>query len=191
MSWTSEEPPETNFIRNYCLNHLVLDDVIGILFSSTKVTNNLSAAYEQHCTFSLQDQNVISKNTFRNISCKTENFKNAFYSFWISEWIKLEAEIKKSDNLRSSFNIHDPLAITLVTRLRLDFSQLNEFKFRHNIRDTMSPMYDCGTEIESTEHFLFERNHLFKSLHYIKPPILNIEKNILTNVLLLNQKSMK
>ena len=93
--------------------------------------------------------------------------------------------------MRSTFNIHDPLAITLVTRLRLDFSQLNEFKFRRNIRDTMSPMYDCSAEIESMEHFLLERNHLFKSLHYIKPPILNIEKNTLRNVLLLNQKSMK
>ena len=52
-------------------------------------------------------------------------------------------------------------------------------------------MCESGFEIESMEHFLLrcsffavERNHVLKSLHNIKPPILNFEKNILKNVLL-------
>ena len=52
-------------------------------------------------------------------------------------------------------------------------------------------MCDCGFEIDSTEHFLLrcpffavERNDIFKRLHIIKSPILNLEKNILANVLL-------
>ena len=55
----------------------------------------------------------------------------------------------------------------------------------------MSPICDCGSEIDSREHFLFTlsifavgRNHLFKSLLNIKPSILNVGKNKLTNVLL-------
>ena len=35
-------------------------------------------------------------------------------------------------NKRFTFNIHDPVGIRLQTRLRLDFSQLNEHKFGHN-----------------------------------------------------------
>ena len=33
-------------------------------------------------------------------------------------------------------------------------SYLNEHKFRHNFRNTVSPMFDRGSEIESKEHFL-------------------------------------
>ena len=52
-------------------------------------------------------------------------------------------------------------------------------------------MYDFIYEIGSAEHLIFrrtffavERNHLFKSVQNIKSPILNLEKNILTNVFL-------
>ena len=52
-------------------------------------------------------------------------------------------------------------------------------------------MYDFGYEIGSAEHLIFcctffavERNHLFKSVQNMKSPILNLEKNILTNVFL-------
>ena len=87
-------------------------------------------------------------------------------------------------NKRSTFNMYDPIGVILVKRLPLDLHQLNEFKFRHSFSDIVSPICDCGSEIESTEHFLLESNHLFKSLPNIKPPILNLEKNTLTNVLL-------
>ena len=53
-----------------------------------------------------------------------------------------------------TLNLHDLISIRLVTRLRLDFNQLNAFKFRHNFWDTMSPMCGCGSEAESKEHFL-------------------------------------
>ena len=39
-------------------------------------------------------------------------------------------------------------------RLRLQFSHLNEHKFRHGISDTINSMCACVTEIETTEHFL-------------------------------------
>ena len=44
--------------------------------------------------------------------------------------------------------------MTLLTRLRLQFSHLNEHKFRHGFSDTIYPMCACGTEVETTEHFL-------------------------------------
>ena len=55
---------------------------------------------------------------------------------------------------RSASSINDPLGIKLLTKLRLSFSHLNEDKFRHNFRETVNAVCNCGSEIESTQHFL-------------------------------------
>ena len=52
------------------------------------------------------------------------------------------------------FSVYDPLGVKLLTRLRLEFSHLNEHKFRHGFKDTLSPLCTCGAEVETTEHFL-------------------------------------
>ena len=44
--------------------------------------------------------------------------------------------------------------LKLLTRLRLNFSHLNEHSFRHGFKDTVDPMCECGLEIETTLHFL-------------------------------------
>ena len=54
---------------------------------------------------------------------------------------------------RLLFSIHDPTGVKFLTRLWLKFSHLNEHKFRHNFKDTVVTMCDCGTETETTEHF--------------------------------------
>ena len=46
------------------------------------------------------------------------------------------------------------LFIKLITRFRVEFTYLNEHKFRRHFSDTVSRMCDCGSEIESTQHFL-------------------------------------
>ena len=69
----------------------------------------------------------------------------------------------------------------LLTRLRLQFSHLNEHKFRHGFNDTVDPFCACGNEIETTEHF-FLRCHffsaqgkeLFKSLEKLDPYFLKL-----------------
>ena len=90
---------------------------------------------------------------------------------------------------RSIFSIHDSTGIKLLTRLRLGFSHLNEHKLWQNFRDTVSAMCDCGSELESTQHFLLrcpffncERKKLFESLHNIKPAILEFQKGFLSNI---------
>ena len=40
----------------------------------------------------------------------------------------------------STFSMSDPLSLKLLTRLRLNFSDPNESKFRHNFIDTVNPM---------------------------------------------------
>ena len=54
----------------------------------------------------------------------------------------------------SVFAIHDTKGLKLLTRRRLNFSHLNEHKFRHDFKDTNDPMCKCGVETETTFHFL-------------------------------------
>ena len=54
----------------------------------------------------------------------------------------------------SVFAVHDINGLKLLTRLRLNFSHLNEYKFRHNFDDTISRKCSCGKEPETTVHYL-------------------------------------
>ena len=54
----------------------------------------------------------------------------------------------------SIYAIHDISGLKLLTRLRLNFSHLNEHKFQHNFKDTINPMCSCGFEPETTDHYL-------------------------------------
>ena len=51
------------------------------------------------------------------------------------------------------YNIYDSLGIKLLTRLRANFSPLNEHRFRHNF-ECLSPICICGTGKEDNEHYL-------------------------------------
>ena len=90
----------------------------------------------------------------------------------------------------SLFCIYDPLGVKLLTRFRLRFSHLNEHKFRHGFSDTINPMCACGTETETTEHFLLrcqfystQRLELFEKLEQVEPNFLNL--NVKNQVLIL------
>ena len=61
--------------------------------------------------------------------------------------------IKVKEN--STFSITDPLGLKLLTRLRLNFSHLNEHKSRYNFRDTVNPRCSCGAGTETTDHYVF------------------------------------
>ena len=52
-----------------------------------------------------------------------------------------------------TFSIYDPFGIKLLNRLSVDFSHLNEHKFRHNFADTLNPLCSCSLETESTAQF--------------------------------------
>ena len=58
----------------------------------------------------------------------------------------------------SVFDIHDTSGIKLLSRLKLNFSQLIEHKFRHNFNDTVDPTCTCFLEPETTLHYLLRCN---------------------------------
>ena len=99
---------------------------------------------------------------------RTMRFSNTCFQNCISEWNRLDVserscttitEFKKRlllhirSSKRSIFNIHDLTGIKLLTRLRVEFSDPHEHRFRHNSLCS-SPFCSCQTGIEDNEHFL-------------------------------------
>ena len=79
----------------------------------------------------------------------------------------------------SIYNIHDPLGIKYLTRLRLGLSHLNEHEFGHNFQDCLNPLCSCSLQLETT-------NHYFLHCHYyndIRKILLDTAKEI-TNICL-------
>ena len=90
-----------------------------------------------------------------------------------------------------SFAIHDPAGVKLLSRLWLKFSHLNKHKFRHNFKDAPSPMCDCGSETETTDHFFLcslrfaeNRQKLLNNLFKIDVSLKNFNDEMLSDTLL-------
>ena len=96
---------------------------------------------------------------------RTMRFSNTYFQNCISDWNQLDvseysytiiSESKKRLLLRirpfrrSIFNIHE---LTGIKVLRVEFSDLHEHRFRHNVLCS-SPFCSCQTGIEDNEHFL-------------------------------------
>ena len=99
---------------------------------------------------------------------RTMRFSNTCFQNCISEWNRLDvsehscttiSEFEKRLQLhirpskRSIFNIHDLTGIKFLTRLRVEFSNLHEHRFSHNVLCS-SPFCSCQTGIEDNDHFL-------------------------------------
>ena len=89
------------------------------------------------------------------------------------------------------FDIHNPLGIKLLTRLRLGLSPLHEHKFRYCFQDTLNALHECAKDIESTMHvflhctnFLIPRQTLFQEIRNIDVNILSQSAMQLTQTLL-------
>ena len=71
------------------------------------------------------------------------------------EWNKLDVTLRKSEFLpyfrnallkvgrpttKRIYNIHNPISLKLLTRLRLGLSHLNEDKFKYKFRNCINPL---------------------------------------------------
>ena len=106
---------------------------------------------------------------FPLLGIKHNFFQNSYFPAAIKEWNSLDTDIRKSDSISIfkkrilSFirpltnkvsNSHNPQGLKLLTRLRLGLSHLRYHKFKHNFLDTINPLCSCGSDIETTLHFL-------------------------------------
>ena len=102
--------------------------------------------------YSFRNSNVLEP-----INSRTNRFANSFYPFCVREWNNLESSLRVLPSIsqfktaiiriirppkRSIYHLSDIPGSKLLTRLRLEFSELREHKFRHNFR------------VEDNEHFL-------------------------------------
>ena len=58
---------------------------------------------------------------------------------------------------------HDSIGVKLLSPLRLQLTHVNEHKFRNGFNDTVNLLCPCGTDAETTEHFLL-RCHCISTL---------------------------
>ena len=118
---------------------------------------------ERQLTYNLRNPRVYDQNIGR-----TNRFANTYFQNTFTEWNKLDNDVKHAVSIaqfkskllstvrpvgNSMYNIHDIIGVRHLTKLRLQFSPLNEHKFRHNF-DCLSPVCICGKEKEDNEHFL-------------------------------------
>ena len=92
-------------------------------------------------------------NTLREIRCRSSRFMNSFYPNGVTSWSII---IKHFDtmpsisklkehflslcrpNIKSTFNIYDPIGLRCIFQLRLRLSPLRSHKWRHNFIETTS-----------------------------------------------------
>ena len=100
--------------------------------------------------------------------CRTYTLKNSFFQNVVHKWNKVDEKIKgatsysllKTSLLKmgrahanSTYRIHNPVGIRLLTRLRCGLTHLNKHKFRHNFVDCMNPLCSRSIEPETTLDF--------------------------------------
>ena len=128
-------------------------------------------------------------NSIPTFYCRTDCYKNSFFPSALSDWFQLDAAIRNSESIAifksrllsfirpmqsDVYNIFDPIGLKFLTRLRLDFSHLNEHRFRHNFQDCLNPLCSYSLETEDTKHYLLHCHHfsqhridLINSVKYI------------------------
>ena len=148
----------------------------------------------------------IKCDNISNIKTSKNFFRNSFFPSTITEWKKLDRDIRNCDSLNvfklsllkfvrpvanRVFEINNPYGLKLLTRLRLGLSHLRYHKFRHNFQDCINPICVCGLEIETTTHFLLHcplfqcaRQSLLTNIKKIDESILKKHDELITKTLL-------
>ena len=106
--------------------------------------------------------------TFDQRDERTNRYANTYFQNCPKEWNRLDITLQSSQTIsefkrrliqlvrppkRSIFNIHDLDGVKLLTRLRVEFSDLRSHRFNHNFHSP-DPSRLCKTGIEDNEHFL-------------------------------------
>ena len=99
---------------------------------------------------------------------RTNRYANTYFQNCPKEWNQLDVTLQSSQTIsefkrrliqlvrppkRSMLNIHDLDGVKLLTRLRVEFSNLRSHRFHHNFH-CPDPSCLCKTGIEDNEHFL-------------------------------------
>ena len=88
------------------------------------------------------------------------------------------------------YNVHNPVGLKLLLRLRLGLSYLNQHKFNHNFQDCLNQLCSCSLEVAFVSHFFLHCHYysnihstLYNELQSIDMDLLNQEDDIVVKVL--------
>ena len=110
---------------------------------------------------------ILRGRVIREPFSRTERFDNSFFPFCIKNWNILDESIKSLPSIgqfkshinnfirpkgHGVFGIRDKLGINLLTKIRVEFSDLRDHRFNHNF-NCACPTCDCGIEDETSLHF--------------------------------------
>ena len=103
-------------------------------------------------------------NTLREIRCRSSRYMNSFFPNGVASWniiikhfetmpsiSKLKEHMLSlfRPNIKSMFNIYDPIGLRYIFQLRLRLSPLRSHKWRHNFIDTTSNICICTQGIKN------------------------------------------
>ena len=133
-----------------------------------KITNGMALSYlsdhiPQHPTPHVSLRSSSSRLPFS----RTERYDNSFFPYCISNWNLLDSDIKSLSTLcefkdkickffrpkgNSFYKIRDKYGIKLLTKIRVNFSDLRDHRYNHNF-NCQNPSCACGLEDETTVHY--------------------------------------
>ena len=79
-----------------------------------------------------------------------------------------------------TFSCHNPIGITLITRLRLGLIHLRNHKFKYNFLDCLNWICCCGKDIETTGHYLLHCPIFLDERSIFFNNIWSIDENVLS-----------
>ena len=109
------------------------------------------------------------------------------------EWNKLDVQIRRSESFLSfknsllkigqptakpTYNIHNPIGLKFLTRLRLGLCHLNKHKFKHNFQDCVNPLCSCSLEIKSLSLFFLDCHHFTNTRATLLDDLQSVDRNI-------------
>ena len=140
------------------------------MFHSNSKSTNFKGALSVLRQFLTTESPLTQSSTQKRIKtfpARNKTFESSFFPHCAEAWGNLSEELRNINSINtfktsiinfvrpretSVFEVHDIKGVKLLTRLRLDFSHLNEHKFRHNFNDMINLMCYCGKETETTLH---------------------------------------
>ena len=132
------------------------------------------------------------KNHIHPFTPRTDRFKNSFFPFCAENWPSIPDELKLAPSSAafkniykklfippkpSYFDIVDKFGVRLLSKIRVDCSDLRDHRHNHGFRNCPSPLCRCNTADETSEHFL-ARCPLFNAQ---RATLLTTISNVLSN----------
>ena len=131
-----------------------------------KIMNNGTHEYTRRYlpTFKQNPYDLRRPNIFAEERTNTNRYSNSFYPYCTKAWNNLDPTIRNLPNIsqfkkalqqlirpkkRHLFGMNDRVRVNVLTRLRVDFSDLKLHKFNHRF-NCDSLLFSCGQSSEST-----------------------------------------